>query len=180
MSGLDLLTLIIILAFIARGLHRGFIKEIFSTIGLFGGLYIAVLYTRKLVYYLTPYIPSQFLSYIIAFFITFLMVYIVIMLIGDVLAKLIRVLMLGFIDSFLGGVLGFIEGFFIAGAILLIVYKAFPGGVNTVEYGWITGKVYHRFYSVFGSTWEKGERQLKEKIEKLQKTVPEGEQNDHI
>ena len=180
MSGLDLLTLIIILAFIARGLHRGFIKEVFSTIGLFGGLYIAVLYTRNLVYYITPYIPSQFLAYILAFFIMFFIVYLIVMVLGDALAKLIKLLMLGFVDSFLGGVLGFIEGFFIAGAILLIVYKAFPGGVNAVEYGWITGKVYHRFYSVFGSTWEKGEQQLREKIEKLQKTVPSKETNDHI
>ncbi len=180
MSGLDLLTLLIILAFIARGLQRGFIREVFSTIGLFISLYVAVLYTKNLVYYIMPYVQSQFLAYILAFFITFLLIYSIITLLGDALAKLIKLLMLGFFDTLLGGILGFVEGFFIAGAILLIIYKAFPGGANIVKYGWITPGVYHRFYSIFGNTWKKGERELKEKIEKLQKPPQKGEENEHI
>ncbi len=180
MSGLDLLTLIIILAFIARGLHRGFIKEVFSTIGLFGGLYVSVLYTKQIVYYLTPYIPSQFLAYILAFFITFFVIYIIITVIGDALAELIKLLMLGFIDSILGGILGFVEGFFIAGAVLLVVYKALPGGVTAVDYGWVTSRVYHRFYDVFGTTWEKSEQSLKKQIEGLQKPQNQKGNNGHI
>ena len=174
MNGLDLLVLIIIIAFIARGLHRGLIKEIFTTFGLFGGLYLAVLETGKIVYYLTPYIPSKFLAYLLAFFVVFFFVYLIIMMIGDALAKLIKVLMLGFFDSFLGGVLGFVEGFFIAGAILLIIYKAFPGGVNAVETGKIAAPVYDRFWSLFGKVWEQQEQKLKKQIEELQKPQKAG------
>ncbi len=175
MNGLDLLVLIVILAFVARGLHRGLIKEVFTTLGLFGGLYLAVFETGKIVYYLTPYIPSKFLAYLVAFFVVFFFVYFVVMMIGDALAKLIKVLMLGFFDSFLGGVLGFVEGFFIAGALLLIIYKAFPGGVNAVETGKIAAPIYDRFWSLFGKVWEQQEQKLKKHIEELQKNDAKGD-----
>lgn len=179
MNGLDLLVFIIIFAFIARGASRGFIREVFTTLGLFAALYFAVRETGKVVYYLTPYIQSKFIATLIAFFAIFLVVYLFIMLIGDALAKLIKILMLGFVDGLLGGVLGFIEGFFISGALLLIIYKFFPGGVNAVESGRIAAPVYSRFWSLFGEIWQEQENKLKERIEKLQKPGKVGVVNDN-
>ncbi len=181
MNGLDFLVIIIILAFIARGLSRGLIKEVFTTIGLFVGLYIAVLETGKLTYYLTPYIPSKFFAYLLTFFVLFFVVYLIIMVVGDAIAKLVRLLMLGFFDKALGGVLGFVEGFFIAGALMFIVYRYFPGGAGAVESGKIAAPVYHRFWSLFGKTWNMQEEKLRKHIEGLEKPhIKKGNKNGDI
>ncbi len=126
MNGFDFFIIAIIGLAAVRGLFRGFVKEVFSLLGIAGGIYFGLKYNAVVIDYLR-FLKNPSLMKAVAFVIVFIVIYVLITLLGVAVAKLFRALLLSFVDRILGAVFGAAEGVFIVAAILYL-FSLFPWG----------------------------------------------------
>ena len=145
-DGFDLCMLLIILIFALKGLFSGFTGEIFSLIGLVGGIYLGLTRSAPVGDVIQSWFPtiSPSLSHIIAIAIVFFAVCIVCAIIGRLFKALLSFVALGSLDRLCGLVLGAVKGAAIVIIIVLCLTRAqslLPGidlsasrAVNIVRY----------------------------------------------
>lgn len=113
MNWLDVVIIIVAVVFTFVGLSQGFIRTLFSVLGLVVGIVLAGRYHT--------FFGESDAAQIAAF----IVVLVVVLLVANLLARVVRgvlgVLMLGSADKLLGGVFGLILGCLICGAVLSII-----------------------------------------------------------
>ncbi|MCB2181626.1 MAG: CvpA family protein [Desulfobulbaceae bacterium] len=114
MSILDIIILIVIALFLARGLWAGFVKQIAGLAALIIGFVVAGRFYGQSSSLDIPFIQNPqvgfFASYILIFLVTFFSV----ICLGMLLKKVVQLSLLGWFDRLLGGILGLAKGSFVS------------------------------------------------------------------
>ena len=117
----DLIILCLIGLFGFAGAKRGFVWEIFSTIGIILGLWIPYIYRFQIVDFIARHIGPGRLRFIItvaALLFIFAAIYVILSYIGYFLGKLLKKVFLGWLDRLLGVFAGLVKGFLIIGIVV--------------------------------------------------------------
>lgn len=114
MSSLDIIVLIVLGVFIARGIWIGFIRQLASLIALVLGFVIAGRYYDQSAQLISPLIQNQQLGFLVTYGVIFIMVFLTTIVIGIVFRKVAQLVLLGWFDKSLGGLFGAAKGMFLA------------------------------------------------------------------
>lgn len=106
MHPFDIIVIALIGIFIAIGLKRGFIEEIFRLGAMLGGFIGAFLIYEKVYQYLTIIKLSSQGKTIIAFMLSYFIILFSLLIIGWTLKKIVHLTLLGWLDHALGGLIG--------------------------------------------------------------------------
>ena len=122
MNYLDIIIAIILILFAIGGFRNGIIREAFSLVAFFGGIYGAMVLSGWVGNMLGKIInvSPEWLA-VIAFMIVFIGLAILINWLGGMLAKLIESISLGFIDKIGGIVFGVAKGFLLIGVLIIVL-----------------------------------------------------------
>ena len=111
MNWVDLVVAIALIGFAVRGLVKGFFRELFSLVGLFLGLWVALLKFGTAGEWIQATFPlSDPLPYHLGFLLIFFGISILASVAGFVLHKLTKVLLMGWLDALVGLGFGLVKG----------------------------------------------------------------------
>jgi uncharacterized membrane protein required for colicin V production len=124
LNWIDLIMAAVLLSFVIRGLMRGFFRELFSLVGLFLGLWIALLKFIPLGEWLQKRVPlTEPLPFHLAFLAIFLGVSLVASLVGYLLHKTAKGIFIGWLDAVAGLGFGFVKGVMILTVLLFFLLR---------------------------------------------------------
>lgn len=121
MSVLDILVLIVLGVFIARGIWVGFIRQLASLIALVLGFLIAGRYYDDSARLIHPIIENQQIAFLVTYGVIFLMVFLAVIFIGLGFRKVAQLVLLGWFDKSLGGLFGAAKGLFLSCIVFMIL-----------------------------------------------------------
>jgi len=117
--------IIIILGYcLIRGFFRGFIKELFSLIAVFGGFYAAFTYYTHFAQLLSRWIDKAAYLNILSFLILFIGIFFIISLLGVLIKYVLNIVFLGWLDRLFGIGFGALKGTLVI-SILLMAFTTF-------------------------------------------------------
>jgi membrane protein required for colicin V production len=133
LNWVDLIIIVVILGFAIRGLMRGFFRELLSLVGLFLGLWVALLQFVPLGEWIESRSPlTDPLPFHVAFWTIFLGISLVASLAGYSLRKLAKGLLMGWLDTIMGAGVGVVKGVMILTVLLfLMAYLPLPKAIRT-------------------------------------------------
>ena len=122
MSYIDIIILVLLVAFGIGGLRKGIITEAATLLGLGLGLYGAFHFSDFTAEQLVKYveIDQKYLN-VISFAVTFIVVAVLVYLLGRLIAKLVKAINLGFLDKIGGFLIGLAKGVLIASLIIMLM-----------------------------------------------------------
>jgi membrane protein required for colicin V production len=122
LNWVDLILAVAFLGFAVRGLMRGFFREVLSLVGLFLGLWIALLKFAPLGEWLQNKFPlTEPLPFHIAFLAIFLSVSSIAGIVGYMLYRAAKGLLMGWLDAIVGLGFGCIKGVVILTVLLFLL-----------------------------------------------------------
>jgi membrane protein required for colicin V production len=122
LNWVDVIITVVLLGFAVRGLMRGFLRELLSLVGLFLGLWIALLKFVPLGEWVQHKFPlTEPLPFHIAFLVIFLSVASVAGLVGYLLHRVAKGLLMGWLDAMVGLGFGSIKGVMILTVLLFLL-----------------------------------------------------------
>ena len=127
MNILDIVFIILLFFFLARGLMRGLLMELASIGGLLLGFYAANHYRTLALPLVRKVVDNPDHATLAAYVLVFLAVMAAVTIIVAVLRHVLKVSMLSWADHLLGGVLGFLKGALLSAIIVLVLTMAMPG-----------------------------------------------------
>jgi membrane protein required for colicin V production len=127
MSPLDVLLVVLLVAFAARGWWRGFCRETLGLAGLFGGVLAAAAAGPQLAAALLSrrLLPPE-LALVAAWAALFLGTWLLASLVGRLADRLARALFLGSVNRFAGALFGSAKGAALLGFVLLLAEHLLP------------------------------------------------------
>ena len=133
MNWADLIIAMVILGFAIRGLMRGLFRELLSLIGLFLGLWIALLQFAPLGEWIESRFPlADPLPFHVAFWTIFLGISFLAGMVGYFLHKVAKGLLMGWLDTIFGVGFGVVKGVMILTVLLfLMAYLPLPEAIRT-------------------------------------------------
>jgi membrane protein required for colicin V production len=121
LNWVDLIIAVMLLGFAIRGFVRGFFRELLSLVGLFLGLWIALLKFVPLGEWLQTRFPLiDPLPYHLAFLAIFISMSIAASIVGYLLHKAAKGLLMGWLDAIIGLGFGFVKGVMILTVLLFL------------------------------------------------------------
>ena len=122
MNWVDVIIAVVLLGFAIRGLMRGFLREILSLVGLFLGLWIALLQFVPLGEWVQNQFPlTEPLPFHIAFLAIFLSVAGLAGMLGYLLHRVAKGLLMGWLDAIVGLGFGSVKGIMILTVLLFLL-----------------------------------------------------------
>jgi membrane protein required for colicin V production len=122
LNWIDLIMAIVLIGFAIRGFMKGVLRELFSLVGLFLGVWVALLEFMPAGEWLRTKLPlAEPLPYHVAFLAIFLGVSIVVSLLGSILHKVAKVLLIGWLDAVVGLGFGLVKGVMILTVVLFLI-----------------------------------------------------------
>ncbi len=122
MNWVDLMMAIVLIGFAIRGLMKGFFRELFSLVGLFIGLWVALLKFVLVGEWLQTKLPlTDPLPFHVAFLAIFFGVSALAGVCGYVLHKVVKILFVGWLDAVVGLGFGLIKGVVILTVLLFLL-----------------------------------------------------------
>ena len=121
LNWVDLIIAVMLLGLAIRGLVRGFFRELLSLVGLFLGLWIALLKFVPVGEWLRDKFPlTDPLPFHLAFLAIFISMSMVTSLMGYILHKAAKGLLMGWLDAIVGLGFGFVKGVMILTVLLFL------------------------------------------------------------
>lgn len=132
MNWVDLVAAVVFIGFAVRGLIKGFFRELFSLVGIFLALWVALLQFTPVAEWIRIKFPlTDPLPYHVAFLLLFFGISISASVCGSILHKLARVLFVGWLDAIVGLGLGLLKGVVVLLVLLFLMeYLPLPEAVN--------------------------------------------------
>lgn len=121
MSTIDILFLIIILAFSVIALHKGFVKELFGKVCFTGAIAASVFFSPLVVVHLMKVINNKPLCIALSYFTVFVVVFLVLRITQVAVEAMFSGDVLGSLNRALGFILGAAEGLIIVLLIMVIM-----------------------------------------------------------
>lgn len=122
MNYIDIIILVLLVAFGIGGLRKGIITEAATLLGLGLGLYGAFHFSDFTAEQLVKYveIDPKYMN-VISFAVTFIVVAVLVFLLGKLVAKLVKAINLGFIDKLGGFLIGLAKGVLISSLLIMLI-----------------------------------------------------------
>lgn len=174
MNVVDICIIVVIGFFVARGIFRGFIREVGSLAGVILGIWLGSVFEPDARVYLEPFLPDGKYLALISFALIFFAVLVVCNLISWGLKKLVHKLFLGWVDRGLGVALAVLKGVILSyfGIVLLTFFV--PSNATLITHSRLAPLVIASYQSVRGfvspkdyEKWKKKITGQKEKLESL-------------
>jgi membrane protein required for colicin V production len=150
LNWVDLIIAVVLLGFAMRGFMRGFLRELLSLVGLFLGLWIALLKFVPLGEWLQNRFPlTEPLPFHVAFLVIFLSVASAASMVGYLLHRAAKGLLMGWLDAVVGLGFGSIKGVMILTVLLfLLAHLPLAESIRT-QLGTSTGVKYLELFNPF-------------------------------
>ena len=170
MSSVDIIIIVILLWGAFRGWKSGFIKEVFSSLGIVVGLIVAILFYSEVGKYFTPALGSgsvvSFLSSVLAFIIIWVIVPIVLSVVANVLTRTVKDLHAGPLNSILGLTVGTLKYF----VLISFVFSAMAY-VGIISEEKKNASLFYPYITILGNTVYEGRSVAEESGELKDDTV---------
>ncbi len=127
MNPLDIGILAILIVSAIYSTWRGFVRDIFSLVGIAGGLLLAARFYPQVSEHLRPWVETQWLAVLIACGIIFFTTWIAISLLGRMVSRTLRVLSLGWLDRTAGFCFGIVKALILCLALVVALVGFLPG-----------------------------------------------------
>jgi membrane protein required for colicin V production len=134
MNGIDVAILIILCAFLLKGVLRGLLKEVCSLAGLFIGAFLAFRYHGPLAEALLQQVdlPAQ-IAVAITFTVLFLATIIFFLVLGFLLSRFVKLLFLGGFNRLIGGLFGLFQGVLLLAVVFFALsLRPLPWGMDKI------------------------------------------------
>ena len=125
----DVIIVLVLTAFAARGFWTGFVGEVAGLISIVGGFWVSHHFHTVLAPHLT-FITEPAWRNIASYVLLFLGVLIAVGLLARLLQKLLAFSFVGWIDKLTGGLLGLAKGVLLCAVVLLLLQKLFGDAEN--------------------------------------------------
>ena len=126
-SAFDVLVLAIFLAFLARGIWIGFIRQISSLLAMLGGFLLAGYFDNEFYRLILPYFNDSHTAFLITYILLFIAFFFLIKLVGLGLTKVMDITLSTWFDRAVGGLFGIIKGIFITSLIFVVITSYLSG-----------------------------------------------------
>jgi membrane protein required for colicin V production len=143
MVGLDLVIVVFCAFLVAKGIWKGFVKEIAGIVAVIGGVAISFLFHAQVQPYISTFIGEKYVQ-LVSYVFIFLGFYLVVMLLGKLLDKILRSIMLGGINRVLGALFGLIKACFWL-TLLTFAYTKLHIGIGFNNPVWVTDSICYPF-----------------------------------
>ena len=143
MKGLDLVILLFTAFLVAKGIWKGFVKEIAGIVAVIGGVAVSFLFHAQVQPYMAAFVGERYVQ-LVSYVIVFLGFYLVVMLLGKLLDKILRSIMLGGVNRILGALFGLIKACFWL-TLLTFAYTKLHLGIGFNHPVWVTDSICYPF-----------------------------------
>ena len=143
MVGLDLVIVIFCAFLVAKGIWKGFVKEIAGIVAVIGGVAISFLFHAQVQPYISTFVGEKYVP-LVSYVFIFLGFYLVVMLLGKLLDKILRSIMLGGVNRVLGALFGLIKACFWL-TLLTFAYTKLHLGIGFNHPVWVTDSICYPF-----------------------------------
>src|SRR5215212_3192217 len=120
MSWVDFIFGILVIASVAAGVSKGFIRIGIGFVAAVVGIVIASWFYGTAAGWLIPYVTSAGVANLLGFVLVFALVLSFGALVSTVLVRMFKLIGLSWLDRLLGGLFGFVRGLLICVALLMI------------------------------------------------------------
>lgn len=138
MNLFDIAIIIIVGFSLIRGFFRGFIKELFSVIGLFVGFYAAYTYYQQIAKFLSQWITNASYLNILSFMIIFCGIFFIISILGVIIKYVLNISFLKWADRIFGAGFGAIKGILFVSILLIMLITFLPKGTPIIKKSWLS------------------------------------------
>ena len=132
-TAFDILVLVIFLAFLARGIWIGFIRQISSLVAMIGGFLLAGYFDNEFYRILLPYFKNSHTVFLITYILLFVAFFFLIKLAGLGLKKVMDITLTSWFDRTVGGLFGVIKGIFFTSLIFIVVSSYLSGSNKYIK-----------------------------------------------
>jgi membrane protein required for colicin V production len=143
MVGLDLVIVVFCAFLVAKGIWKGFVKEIAGIVAVIGGVAVSCLFHAQVQPYMAAFVGERYVQ-LVSYVIVFLGFYLVVMLLGKLLDKILRSIMLGGVNRVLGALFGLIKACFWL-TLLTFAYTKLHLGIGFNHPVWVTDSICYPF-----------------------------------
>ena len=140
---LDLVIVIFCAFLVAKGIWKGFVKEIAGIVAVIGCLAVSSLFHAQVQPYMAAFVGERYVQ-LVSYVIVFLGFYLVVMLLGKLLDKILRSIMLGGVNRILGALFGLIKACFWL-TLLTFAYTKLHLGIGFNHPVWVTDSICYPF-----------------------------------
>ena len=152
MVGLDLVIVVFCAFLVAKGIWKGFVKEIAGIVAVIGGVAVSFLFHAQVQPYISAFVAEKYIQ-LVSYVIIFLGFYLIVMMLGKLLDKMLRSIMLGGINRVLGALFGLIKACFWL-TLLTFAYTKIHVGIGFNHPVWVTDSICYPFLLDFVSVGE--------------------------
>lgn len=128
MNPFDIFIAIVLCFCLIRGIFRGLIKELSSTIGVLAGFYGAYTYYAPLARWLARWISNVGYLNILSFMLIFCVVFLLVSVAGVIIKYFLNIAFLGWVDRICGAGFGLIKAVLIISVVMLAFTAFLPKG----------------------------------------------------
>tara|TARA_B100000497_G_scaffold11059_1_gene12511 strand:- start:1024 stop:1497 length:474 start_codon:yes stop_codon:yes gene_type:complete len=143
MVGLDLVIVVFCAFLVAKGIWKGFVKEIAGIVAVTGGVAFSFLFHAQVQPYVSAFAGEKYVQ-LVSYILIFLGFYLVVMLLGKLLDKILRSIMLGGVNRILGALFGLIKACFWL-TLLTFAYTKIHLGIGFNHPVWVADSVCYPF-----------------------------------
>jgi len=152
MVELDLVIVVFCALLVAKGIWKGFVKEIAGIVAVIGGVAVSFLFHTQVQPYISAFVGEKYIQ-LVSYVIIFLGFYLIVMMLGKLLDKILRSIMLGGINRVLGALFGLIKACFWL-TLLTFAYTKIHLGIGFNHPVWVTDSICYPFLLDFVSVGE--------------------------
>ena len=143
MVGLDLVVVVFCAFLVAKGMWKGFVKEIAGIVAVIGGVAVSFLFHAHVQLYISAFVGEKYIQ-LVSYVVIFLGFYLIVMMLGKLLDKILRSIMLGGINRVLGALFGLIKACFWL-TLLTFAYTKIHVGIGFNHPVWVIDSVCYPF-----------------------------------
>lgn len=143
MVGLDLVVVVFCAFLVAKGMWKGFVKEIAGIVAVIGGVAVSFLFHAQVQPYISAFVAEKYIQ-LVSYVVIFLGFYLIVMMLGKLLDKILRSIMLGGINRVLGALFGLIKACFWL-TLLTFAYTKIHVGIGFNHPVWVIDSVCYPF-----------------------------------
>ena len=143
MVGLDLVVVVFCAFLLAKGIWKGFVKEIAGIVAIIGGVAVSFLFHAQIQPHISSFVAEKYVQ-LASYVLVFLGFYLIVMMLGKLLDKTLRSIMLGGITRILGALFGFIKACFWL-TLLTFAYTKIHLGIGFNHPMWVTDSMCYPF-----------------------------------
>ena len=143
MVGLDLVVVVFCAFLVAKGMWKGFVKEIAGIVAVIGGVAVSFLFHTQVQPYISAFVGEKYIQ-LVSYVVIFLGFYLIVMMLGKLLDKILRSIMLGGINRVLGALFGLIKACFWL-TLLTFAYTKIHVGIGFNHPVWVIDSVCYPF-----------------------------------